>query len=237
MYILLLPHLQEVELKGDSSASPGELEGDLKRLEHKIEAAHCSSIEVKKSFDSFTLAVKEMAKGNKLEAYLQYQHALYELTSSLNQSKLKVGRLSLHSPRTLSFFFRLYGLYAVSFGVLSSVFFALMIYAYADFRVLDIPLWSSFFAGLGSSAQILSGVSDDLRRDGMATRYKRLWYMTIPLLAMTFGYMAYLLFSSGLVAFNVNSESSIYSTMLFCFLAGFATSWLINRLSALSRNL
>jgi uncharacterized membrane protein (DUF485 family) len=71
----------------------------------------------------------------------------------------------------------------------------------------------------------------------MATRYKRLWYMTIPLLAMTFGYMAYLLFSSGLVAFNVNSESSIYSTMLFCFLAGFATSWLINRLSAPSRNL
>jgi hypothetical protein len=237
MYILLLPDLQEVKMKGDSSASPGELEGDLKRLEAKIEAAHCSSMDVKKSFDSFTLAVRENAKGNDLEAYLQYQHALYELTSSLNQSKLKVGRLRLHSPRTLSFFFRLYGLYAVSFGVVSSVFFALMIYAYADFRVLDIPLWSSFFAGLGSSAQILSGASDDLRRDGVAIRYKRLWYMTIPLLAMTFGYMAYLLFSSGLVAFNVNSDSSIYSTMLFCFLAGFATSWLINKLSALSGNL
>jgi hypothetical protein len=236
MYILLLPDLSEVELKGDLSASPEELEGDLRRLKAKIEAAQCSSIDVKKSFDSFTLAIREMAKGNTLEAYLQYQHALYELTGSLNQSKLRVGPLRLHSGRNLSFFFRLYGLYALSFGVLSSLFFAMMIYGYADFRVLEIPLWSSFFAGLGSSAQILSGVSDDLRRDGMATRYKRLWYMTIPLLAMTFGYMAYLIFKSGLVAFNVNSEGSTYSTMLFCFLAGFATSWLIGKLSPLSRN-
>jgi hypothetical protein len=226
-----------VEQRGDSLASPGELEGELKRLEAKIEAACCSSIDAKKSFDAFTLAVREMVKGNDLGAYLQCQNALYELTSSLNQSKLKVGSLRLHSPRNLSFFFRLYGLYAVSFGILSSLFFALMIYAYADFRVLDIPLWSSFFAGLGSSAQILSAASDDLRRDGMATRYKRLWYMTVPLLAMTFGYMAYLLFESGLVAFNVNSEGSTYSTMLFCFLAGFATSWLISKPSAVPRNL
>jgi hypothetical protein len=70
----------------------------------------------------------------------------------------------------------------------------------------------------------------------MATRYKRLWYMTIPLLAMTFGNMAYLLFESGLVAFNFKSEGSMYSTMLFCFLAGFATSWLISQPSAVPRN-
>jgi hypothetical protein len=217
-------------------ASPGELDGELKRLEAKIEAAHCSSIDARKSFDSFNLAVREMSKGNHLGAYLLCQNALYDLTISLNQSKLKVGSLLLHSPRTLSFFFRLYGLYAMSFGVLASLFFALMIYAYADFRVLDIPMWSSFFAGLGSSAQILSAASDDLRRYGMAIRYKRLWYMTIPLLAMAFGYMAYLLFESGLVAFNFNSEGSIYSTMLFCFLAGFATSWLISKPSAVPRS-
>jgi hypothetical protein len=61
--------------------------------------------------------------------------------------------------------------------------------------------------------------------------------MTIPLLAMIFGYMAYLLFSSGLIAFNVNSQSRTFSTMFVCFLAGFCTNWFINRLSQLSQDL
>ena len=78
---------------------------------------------------------------------------------------------------------------------------------------------------------------DDLRRDGMATRYKRLWYMTIPLLSLVFGYMAYLIFSSGLMALNAESQSRIFTTMFICFLTGFVTNWLINRLSQMSRDL
>ena len=71
----------------------------------------------------------------------------------------------------------------------------------------------------------------------MVVRYKRIWYTTIPLLSMIFGYMAYLLFSSGLIAFNVKSDDTVFSTMLVCFLTGFMTNWLINRLSSLSDNM
>jgi hypothetical protein len=62
--------------------------------------------------------------------------------------------------------------------------FSFLITRFSEVSVLGVPLWSSFFAGLGSSAQILTGVADDLRRYGLASRYKRLWYMAMPLLAI-----------------------------------------------------
>ena len=214
-----------------------EVEADLKKLDHMLHAAHRSNIDIKESYDFYVLALKEFNKENLADSYLYYDRARYELTSSINEAKFKVKGSKFHSLRTLSYFFKLYGLYAVIFGTLSIFLFSYLIYRYAELSVLEVPLWSAFFAGLGSSAQILTGVADDLRRDGLATRYKRLWYMAIPLLSMVFGYMAYLLFSSGLIAFNANSQSRAFSTMFVCFLTGFLTNWLINRLSRMSRDL
>lgn len=217
--------------------SPSDLERDLHRLSHMLEAAHRSSIEIRSSYDFYVLALKELNKGNMSEAFLYYDRCKYELTSAINESKLNIKGLRLHSPRTISYFFKLYGLYAVAFGVTSAFLFCYLIYRFPNAAILEVPLWSSFFAGLGASAQILTGMVDDLRRDGLATRYKRVWYMAIPLLSLIFGFMAYLLFSSGLIAFNVGSTSQSFSTMFVCFLAGFLTSWMITRLSELSRNI
>jgi hypothetical protein len=217
--------------------SPSDLERDLYRLNHMLEAAHRSSIEIRSSYDFYVLAIKELNKGNMSDAFLYYDRCKYELTSAINDSKLNIKGLRLHSPRTVSYFFKLYGLYAVAFGVASAFLFCYLIYNYSNATILEVPLWSSFFAGLGASAQILTGMVDDLRRDGLVTRYKRVWYMAIPLLSMIFGYMAYLLFSSGLIAFNVDSPSRTFSTMFICFLAGFLTSWMITRLSELSRDM
>jgi len=113
----------------------------------------------------------------------------------------------------------------------------MLIYQYPEAEILDVPLWSSFFAGLGASAQILTGVAEDLRRYGLATRYKRLWYMAIPLISMVFGYMAYLISSSGLIALNDGIGDGVFSIMFICFLTGFLTKWIINRLSRLSRDI
>jgi len=217
--------------------SCAEVEADLKKLDRMLQAAHRSSIDIKNSYDFYVLALKEFNKENLADSYIYYDRAKYELTSAINEAKFKIKGSSFHSLRTLSYFFKLYGLYAVIFGTLSTLFFSYLIYRYAEVSILEVPLWAAFFAGLGSSAQILTGVADDLRRDGLATRYKRLWYMAIPLLSMIFGYMAYLLFSSGLIAFNANSQTRTFSTMFVCFLTGFLTNWLINRLSQISRDL
>lgn len=217
--------------------SPGGLGRLLSRFRHALQSAHRSSIDIKNSYDFYVLAFKEYSKENYAEAFLYYDRANFELTAAVNDAKHNIRGFRLHSSRTISFFFKLYGLYAVIYGIVAASIFAFMIFRYSDSSILDVPLWSAFFAGLGSSAQILTGVVDDLRKEGIVIRYKRLWYMTIPILSMIFGYMAYLLFSSGLVAFNVTSKESIFSTMLVCFLTGFSTNWLIDHLSRLSKNM
>jgi hypothetical protein len=227
-----------VDSKGDCHlTSSSDLGRDLQRLNRMLQAAHRSSIDIKNSYDFYVLAVKEMNKDNIPDAYLYCDRSRYELTNAVNDAKVNLKGLRLHSLRTISFFFKLYGLYAVVFGMLSTLLFGLLIYRYSELTILDVPLWASFFAGLGSSAQILSGVVDDLRKEGAVIRYKRVWYTAIPLLSLIFGYMAYLLFSSGLVAFNVNSQSKIFSSMFVCFLTGFSTNWLIDKLSRISENL
>jgi hypothetical protein len=219
------------------ATSSSELERELQKLNRMLQSAHRSSIDIKNSYDFHVLAVKELNKDNLSDAYLYYDRSKYELTNAINDAKLNLKGLRIHSLRTISFFFKLYGLYAAVFGMLSTLIFGFLIYRYSELTILDVPLWASFFAGLGSSAQILSGVTDDLRKEGAVIRYKRVWYMAIPPLSLIFGYMAYLIFSSGLVAFNVNSQSKIFSSMFICFLTGFSTNWLIDKLSKISRNL
>ena len=209
---------------------------DLKRLDRMLQAAHRSSIEIKDSYDFYVLALKEFNKGNLAEAFLDYDRSRYELTAAINEAKIKIKGSRFHSMRTISYFFKLYGLYAVIFASLSVALFSALIYLYSGAEVLGVPLWASFFAGLGSSAQILTGVADDLRRYGLASRYKRLWYMAIPILAMVFGYMAYLVFSSGIIAID-SSQSREFSIMFICFLTGFLTKWIIGRLSRMSRDI
>ena len=170
--------------------SSSDLGRDLQRLNRMLQAAHRSSIDIKNSYDFYVLAVKEMNKDNITDAYLYCDRSRYELTNAVNDAKVNLKGLRLHSLRTISFFFKLYGLYAVVFGMLSTLLFGLLIYRYSELTILDVPLWASFFAGLGSSAQILSGVVDDLRKEGAVIRYKRVWYTAIPLLSLIFGYMA-----------------------------------------------
>jgi hypothetical protein len=202
-----------------------------------LQAAHRSSIDIKNSYDFYVLALKEFNKENLTDSYLYCDRAKYELTGAINDAKIKIKGSRFHSLRTISYFFKLYGLYAVIFAMLSVLLFSLLIYQYSDVIVLGVPLWSSFFAGLGASAQILTGVADDLRSYGLASRYKRLWYMAIPLLAMVLGYMTYLALSSGLVSLDSSSQNRVFSVMFICFLAGFLTKWLINRLSRMSRDI
>jgi hypothetical protein len=210
---------------------------DLKRLDRMLQAAHRSSIDIKDSYDFYILALKEFNKENLSESFLYSDRAKYELTGAINEAKIKIKGSRFHSLRTISYFFKLYGLYAVIFAMLAVLFFSLLIYRYSEVVILGVPLWSSFFAGLGASAQILTGVADDLRRYGLASRYKRLWYMAIPLLAMVFGYMAYLVLGSGLIVLDGGSEKRVFTIMFLCFLTGFLTKWLINRLSRTSRDI
>ncbi len=228
-----------MDSKGNADlVSAPELRCDLQRLNRMLQAAHRSSIDVRNSYDFYVLAYKEYNKGNVPDTYLYCDRAKYELTNAVNEAKMNFKGWRVHSLRTISFFFRLYGLYAIIFGVISALAFGELTYWYSDTQILGVPLWAPFFAGLGSSAQILTGVIDDLRKEGLVVRYKRFWYMAVPLLSTIFGYVVYLLFIGWFSAFSVGSpQGSTFTTMFVCFLTGFLTNWLINKLSNLSRDL
>ncbi|HSN22789.1 MAG TPA: hypothetical protein VLS45_01250 [Methylomicrobium sp.] len=68
-----------------------------------------------------------------------------------------------------------------------------------------------------------------LCRYEVASRYRRFWYMAMPLLSMIFGYMAYLVLSSSFIALNDNPQGRDFSIIFICFLTGFLTKWLIDR--------
>ena len=125
-----------------------QLQADLKRLNRMLQAAHGSSIDIKESYDFYILALKEFNKENIEESDIYYDRAMYELTSAINAAKIKIKGAIFHSPRTLSYFVNLYGLYAVLFASLAIFFFSFLIYRYSDVRLMGVPLWSSFFAGL-----------------------------------------------------------------------------------------
>ena len=112
---------------------------DLKRLDRMLQAAHRSSIEIKDSYDFYVLALKEFNKGNLAEAFLDCDRAKYELTAAINEAKIKIKGSRFHSMRTLSYFFKLYGLYAVIFSCLSVALFSVLIYLYSELRFWAFP--------------------------------------------------------------------------------------------------
>ena len=111
-----------------------QLQADLKRLNRMLQAAHRSSIDIKESYDFYILALKEFNKENIEESDIYYNRATYELTSAINAAKIKIKGAIFHSPRTLSYFVNLYGLYAVLFASFAIFFFSFLIYP--TFRTL-----------------------------------------------------------------------------------------------------
>jgi len=105
-----------VELKGVLDRS-SDISEDLRRLNRALQAAHRSSIDVKDSYDFYILAFKELNKDNLTDSYLYYDRAEYELTNAINDAKLELFGFRIHGFSTISFFFKLYGLYAILFGI------------------------------------------------------------------------------------------------------------------------
>lgn len=205
------------------------LRHDIHRLKCALEAAHSSSIDIKNSQDFYTLAFKELYKFNEVDAIIYYERAKYELTSEINGSKLNIHGFWIPSQRTISFLFKYYGIYSIIYGLLSAILFAVFIYNYGNIKIQNLPLWSAFYAGLGSSVLILCGASKELRRNGYITTYKRGWYIPLPAISLIFGLVVYILFNIGLIEKGADSVERVSLTILICFLTGFVVSWLIDR--------
>lgn len=118
-----------------------------------------------------------------------------------------------------------------------------------------VPLWAPLTAVIGASIQILVGVVNDYKENSMISKYKRLWYLVLPVVGFVFGFIAFLLIQGGLININLGQVSldqtkniselpaslrgelpigpSAFS-IIICFLAGYATDWFMGLLGKLA---
>jgi hypothetical protein len=201
------------------------LEKNIHRLSYSLRAAQSSSIEIKDSYDFYTLALKELYKSNGQDAFFYYDRANYDLIEAINNAKWDINGHKINSFRTISFYIKLYGLGSIIYSILSTIIFAYFIHSYGDIRIQNVPLWSAFYSGLGAYSFILGETIKELYSEGIITTSRPGWLITIPILCMVSGYMGYLIFNSGLIVNGAESPERISMTVLICFLAGSISSW------------
>ncbi|MGB9939424.1 hypothetical protein [Methanosarcina sp.] len=153
------------------------------------------------------------------------------------------------------YFALLWGIFPIGYAIISMIIsFSLIIYN-GSYSILDVPLWASCIAVIGTSVQILIGIVNDIKDDDIITEYKRFWYVVLPFISFVFGFISFLLLKAGLISMtlgyittNTSANISAFSgfssglinelsvspppaaVILICFLSGYATEWFINLL-------
>jgi hypothetical protein len=201
------------------------LENNIRRLSYNLRAAQSSSIDIKDSYDFYILALKELNKANEQDAFLYYDRANYDLINAINNAKWDINGHKIHSARTISYYFKLFGLYSFIYSILCTTIFAYFIYSYGYIKIQNVPLWSAFYSGLGAYSYILGETIKELYSEGIITTSRPGWFITIPILCMISGYMVYLIFNNGIIGNGVESLDRVSMTVLICFIAGSISSW------------
>jgi hypothetical protein len=154
----------------------------------------------------------------------------------------------------MQFFISLWAITPIAIAIIAEIIAFYLIISRGSFVILGVPLWASLIAVAGTSVQILIGVANDYKDDGMITDYKRLWYIVLPFISFVFGFIAFLLTNAGLISItfgqissnqsaNISTLSGLSSNLaggssisppaifiIICFLAGYATNWFMELL-------
>lgn len=215
--------------KEDASSSPTdalsgklnrtqEIENKLKKLEILLDIAARCNIDVDKEARSDQPAQPDTTKtydtANKrlMSAYKKFYttdpnlNEIYEDLSYVNNRLTKALQKEtqglIPSKKYFSFQSMLYGLTPMIISIIAAVIFSLLLWFYGLCAIspASVPLWAALFGGLGACVQILIGLVGEIRTGGVVCEYKRIWYIILPIVALIFGYLAYVLADLGLVA-------------------------------------
>jgi hypothetical protein len=228
------------------------LENQMGVLQKRIKKDGTAQQEFKDLEEKFKSALDNYSQSN----YVTTEETLIEVKNGLTEI---LNELS--GGEQFAYFASIWGTVPISYGVAGL---AVSIYLLiCSFRVamLGVPIWASLVAAMGASVQILVGVTQDYKADGMITEYKRLWYLVVIPVSLAFGFVAFILIQSGLITVSqgtlminpinqtvttaTSAASSQIATIntvglalpvLLCFLAGYATVWFMRLLSSLTQS-
>jgi hypothetical protein len=131
------------------------------------------------------------------EVYEDLSYVNYALTRALQAETTHI----IPSKKYLSFQSMLYGITPMIISIIAAVIFSSLLWLYGLHGIppVSVPLWAALFGGLGACVQILIGLVADIRADGVVSEYKRIWYMILPIVALIFGYLAYVFADLGVL--------------------------------------
>lgn len=194
------------------------IEKRISQLEKKAREARLSGIKDPNKYDSITANCGEaktlLDSGDARNAEDKLVKAEDELSDLLIAQKNSWG---LPNWGYLQYFISTRGALPIVFAVMLFFLFGFLLSRYTNLpvgkplaiihflgialelpsEILTIPLWSAFFGGVGAAVQILMGVAADMQEDGIVSEYKRIWYLLLPMVALVFGYLAYILIDLG----------------------------------------
>jgi hypothetical protein len=184
------------------------------KLGSLLEIAESRDIDVSGARTNYYAARNELyTEKEPLKSMEDADKGMEQLTRELNRHKFKFFGL----PRWtyLSFVIAKYGLFSMFYGMAAAIFFGYLLYSQDTNKIiLNVPIWAALIAGLGASAQIMVGTVEDIKAYGIVREYKRLWYTSLPFLAVIFGFIAYLLTDLGMTTTGGSAVGSLNATGL-----------------------
>ncbi|MGB3944843.1 MAG: hypothetical protein WBK88_08645 [Methanothrix sp.] len=192
--------------------------GRLLRLGALLDIAESRSFDVKDARECYNKARNELyRKKDALESITESEKGNTQLTQALNKEKYKL--LGFPKWNYISFSIAKYGLFSLSYGMISAAFFgSFLLFGNVSGNLIlgVVPLWAALIAGLGTSAQIMVGTVEDIKDVGIVKEYKRLWYIALPFLGAIFGFIAYILVDLGVISLTGSAPgtpvSNLYAT-------------------------
>ena len=179
-----------------------EVEAELKKLRNLLMIAESRGFSAECAWTHYKESITELYDKKKPQDALKLiDEGFRQLTRVLN-----TGRTNKRWDY-YTFVIAKYGITSMCAGIISAVVFGYLLFEKQNVFILDVPLWAALIAGLGASAQILVGVVGDVRSTGYVQSYMRLWYWSVPIIAMIFGFVAYLLTDLGLITIGGSSSS------------------------------
>jgi hypothetical protein len=218
-----------------------EAKAAIRKFDVIIDMANTAGANIDDAEKKLEEAVTAFGSGNLNQAFT----SISETKAKLNDSVSDLGLLRSY----LKFVFPIYGAWPLSTAILFFALYALLLWVW---RVLyqnilsyvslghlgfGIPMYAALVAGIGASVQIIVDVTNDVKTNGYVEKYRRMWYMLLPIVAPVFGIIAYILLSLGFLSLSGITAQQLgrqtFSVILVCFLAGYSTEWFMRVLGNL----
>jgi hypothetical protein len=238
--------------------SEDEAKAAIKKFAAIIDMANTAGANITQPKAALHKAIRHFNAGNMNYVFSSIVETRAKLNESVNElggkphpshhrAVVYLDRVVRYLRPKIKFVFPMYGLWPLGTGIVFFAIYVALLWWWPllsqnnlHLRHLDfgIPMWVALVAGIGASVQIMVDVTNDVKTNGYVQKYRRIWYMLLPIVGPVFGILAYILLLLGFLSLSGVTAQQLgkqtFSAVLVCFLAGYSTEWFMRVLGKLT---